>query len=513
MTQAPVSPNIDAPRIKNGQSVDTLTQNGLTVYQFCSSTETLRDEDSSRLEQLRIQAESNIALMKAFLGDKVNDAVYAAATVYPLLREALTNDKITHDAVVGDLVRLAPADKRHYLRGLCLDANDIFDKEQSLHVDGAPETAEGWIDLQSSPLSFDDLDELANNVNLESLAITAIDILNRLNEAAPADEDTYRAIHISEKLYVPLCEIVGLDGLAMELRSRANILRLKHSGNYHFVQEAHQILGEHGFPQHMEAFEFAEAMLADIGIENIGEHAVSVTNDHNTIIGHGLAELLSDDEEPTIFRYVFRGKSIGSLAMKLFKQSDKGSAERGAPMDLFGVTLITDNRDPVGRIARTISDKIQDNTPGNLYFKNTPSRSQSTVIYGDDEYKQAIFASTGWNPDTTDSAVREGSNLEVTKVTFVRGASYIEVQLLTEDERHRSRISSDNAHVIFKYERLSGKKMTPEERYRAGEIIARLHGRRDNMRIAMLSEQSEQKLARHQRRQTGSRVASITVSL
>lgn len=469
----------------NSSSVD----NVLSIYEY-ESIRHLTDD----WEHLQQRAMENMALADSFLGDKIHQEAYIAAAMYPLLNESTRIESLKYDSIITLIGDILPREEKGYVVGLCLDDSLIIETEKDLEIKEYPNKPNDWVDIYGPLASFDKIDNLIEETNLESVSIKAVSLLGDLKETAPADNETFEAINQAERLYAPICEIIGLDGLAMELRSRANILRLKHSGNYSLVEEAREILRQHGAPEDdsVSVLQFTEDTLRDIGIDNTGEYAVASSDEHETVVGHGYASLTEADSNRLYFRYVYRKKTAGSLAMKLYRQRKKNPDNLDPPMDLFGVTIIADDRAHIGKIARKISDSI--NESGDLTFKNSPSRTQSTVIRGgDDGYVDDIFEATGWDRSLTDHQ-KKPEGLEVTKVTFERNNVYIETQVLTEQERDRARKSPDIAHIIYKLEQQLNRKLKPQERERAGAIIENLHNQRFSMQRNELSASSRRRL-------------------
>ena len=192
--------------------------------------------------------------------------------------------------------------------------------------------------LWQQPMNMLDLNDLlrtGHNVGLSTIFMESVNTLNMLNNTRYDTPEAYELAYKSEALLAPLCEIIGFDGLAMELRSKVICLQLRNTGRGHFVDLAKQILSELGVlsaasPEETITakernqnygtivYRILESVIGDI--DNSADYSVELVlggeSGHDIVIGNGniIANLL---------RLVCRLKSVGSLARGLVEQAEK----------------------------------------------------------------------------------------------------------------------------------------------------------------------------------------------
>lgn len=452
------------------------------------------------------KAETQDKLMRSFYHDDLNNLAYDAAVLYPLIR-ALPK---RHDEIVELSRRYYNQKDGRYIAGLLLDNAVIDDfianKTHQTESDKkkSPDystTGEHWL-TSRTPIKPMEWVKLLDEVNSESVIIRAIDTLMTLEEDAPPSKELFEAIDMAERIYAPLCEIQGFDGLAMTINSRANVLRLKHSGNGHYVQKAKDILSESGISSiGDDPHKHADRIMEMIGFDNVNEAAVKNSDLHQTMMGHGEIEFEYNGEIIKV-RYVYREKSVGSLAMKLYNKRIEKPNQDNSPMDIMAFTIIIGNDNEIGPVVLSMAHNIE--SMDGLEFKKAPSKKHALYVSGDKEYVDNVFNQTNnWEGQLVD-VDEKPEKLKVTKATFMytvkKGDKQFhvpcEVQILTEDERGRTR-TGDISHIIYKLKTIHNANLSEEETAEFEKALEIIHSRRLSLSKAVLINTSERRVDVH----------------
>jgi len=310
---------------------------------------------------------------------------------------------------------------------------------------------------------------LLNTVNLESLLIQSVETLVRLSpENVTKDNLTLQEVYRAESFFGPLCEIIGFDGLAMALQSRANIVRSIYTGNEAKVQQAQHIIGERGNEKQVD--EDVQSLFSAVFGDHIHEQVIKHTAPHGIIIGEGLCTSKN-------LRVVWRLKSVGSLARKLDQENIPGYI----PMDILGATIIAHNEHEMAeRLGRIIERSHNDDT---VRLVPTAERTDAVHVKGTPDYIETVREALGFDSiesmrrfvDVKEVAPGEHRVCKVTLVHSQEGRPdlHAEIQLTTEADRIEARIGSA-AHLLYKMAHSSEKVIDPS-------YLAAIRARKDKL--------------------------------
>jgi hypothetical protein len=347
--------------------------------------------------------------------------------------------------------------------------DDFIDDDSRCFLPGPDEIPRWWAERQDlwqfHPPMSGDLDTLRDKVTIESIMHKAAEMLAKfhLDEDRGCELQVYRDVYAIRSFYAPLCELAGFDGMAMALRSEADIRQLIATGNEQYIEQARAILEGAGDGE--EAAQFMEEFLTDIAGDNLHEAVLGNEATHGITIGEGLCH---DDT----LRVNWRLKSLGSLAMKLKRRDGKPKKrENEQPMDLFAGTIITRDAEQLARVYASIIRNVERSeraTP-------TPSPSRDTPFHirGTKQFIDTIAHELGIVPgmEGYEQAYKEfelkydvrptDGNYQVAKVTTMYKGSDgvelpVEIQLVTEESRRAYRKDEKEAHAAFKSNRTVG---------------------------------------------------------
>ncbi len=353
-------------------------------------------------------------------------------------------------------------------------------------------------------LDFKHMHDFTKDVNIEAMIGKAVELL--VNMKVPSSERPsawLQDILEAESFYAPIVEVLGLEGLAMALRSEAHSIRLRHQGKGDVLNDAKAKV----------------VQIADIGPDKLVYQALGVSMD-NCLVSRAvecndrtgrypahIGEFVFQTKDGRASSGNWRLKSAGSLAVKL----DKRHGEM--PMDMLGMMVISDNLETSARdFADYLENCIMPGAAANaVELKAAPSKTSAIYIQGSPKYKQAVLQEVRArgihesmiqfdNEETKTDEDPDGDyrKYEVAKITFVMRAKSVdgedveiptEVQFLTKAERKRSRLGAV-AHIIYKYisqqERIIGHELDRQERKRiidgAVPVLKSLFGRSDHMK-------------------------------
>ncbi|MDO4712756.1 MAG: hypothetical protein Q4B05_02515 [Candidatus Saccharibacteria bacterium] len=490
------------------------------------------------------------SVLRAFAGDKVHPAVFAAVwyhdiidrfdersakytsakaeAAYWQLLDLLTDPALDSEVVkfsahiLADMVKTEQYSGKHR-KDMAKESvqnghgkvSDEVIKMIADHYEGdiPPEV---WKTV-SPLLDFAQMGEFAKDTNLEAMLVKAAELLVNMQHPSSERQSAWlQDVLEAESFYAPLCEVIGFDGLAMALRSQAHTIRLTQQGKGRQVREAQEKLRR----------------ITSVGLEAVLEKAVGgvggpcisrvVEKDDSTgeyPVHIGEFALIKDDGMTVAGNW--RLKTEGSLAAKL-------DSRQGESMDVLGLTIISED---TAQSAQDFADYLTSHlgvgsdTPfdaGDYQLCPAPSKRCAIYIQGSPEYKAAMrraLEERGMSGElieedsdegrTDDDRSGEYRQYEVAKVTFKmkiedEAGNIVEVpveaQFVTRAERERSRTGAV-AHIIYKFirqqERILERKLTREERRTiidsAKNVLKNVHRRRMMMSTGSLgvNERSE----------------------
>ena len=402
-------------------------------------------------------------LIADFCDEYVNTPFYSAATLGPIA-DALS-DPTTSAAAEQSLRNYAQAnmdepERTTYVLGVLADRpviatfweQDITEQyadnselvDQLLSKTAGAVPKELWeADARLVPL--DRMLDLVDSINLESLLIQSVETLIKLgDDKATNCSETLQLVYKAESFLGPLCEIIGFDGLAMALRSRANILRAAYTGNQWAVERATGIIEQQGSVEDVD--QNVQSLFSTIFGDSAHAQVIGHTSKHGIIIGEGTCT--SKD-----LRVVWRQKTIGSLVEKILRQNDPDFI----PLDILGATIIAHDEQEAGeRLGRIIERLHKDD---NVKLVSAEGRTDAAYVKGTPEYIEKMRIALGF--DSVESMrrfveVKEAGRGEyqICKVTLVYSQDgkpdiRAEIQITTESDRIEARIGSA-AHLIYK---------------------------------------------------------------
>lgn len=350
--------------------------------------------------------------------------------------------------------------------------------------------------LRDSNANAGELQELLDTnkraVNLEAMVHYSAEVLDDLMAATgavdgvrvPDDEVLMRRIRDVDVVLGPFLEIIGHDGMAMALRSHANIVRLQKTGNVAFVDRAKNMLEQYTDREYIAGQ--IEKLYGELfGGDSVVEHVISNKTQHGIAVGESAFRW---SECYANARAVWRVKSVGSLAMKLYRYSKEGKST-ATPQDIIGVTLITDDPEQLNSLYPMLVLSVESSRA----IKTTvaPSKKSAYHVRGDGLYVESISKAVcqqftedartllGLGPVEIDTKDDENNLHQTAKATFTFHALPFEVQCQTEWARERSRIGA-GAHGFHK----SGVRELNQH------FIAQLHSRRAELGTMELTKAS-----------------------
>jgi hypothetical protein len=318
--------------------------------------------------------------------------------------------------------------------------------ENLLHDRGAFVPQHAWA-TPSKLVSLYRIDELLQNVNLESTLIKAAEMLDNLQHPAPSHRAVLQDIFAAESFYAPVCEALGYDGLSMALRSAAAELRLRRGGNETVLAQAREVLaplGDHEQIVTDVTTRFEHLLDGEAYVESL----VHDSSGHGVVHGHSVLEAPGLNESDKTAWVLWRRKMLGSVALKLARSGEQ-------PADVLGVTIVVEDVDELATTYASIVKCIK----ANGVVKEHPTRSlgQAYSIQGSDTYIATVsgrLAAVGAVHTSEVEIVRKNNRHQVSKATFDlitdRGV-YIPVELMvqTDEDWQQSRWGSA-AHLFYK---------------------------------------------------------------
>lgn len=315
-------------------------------------------------------------------------------------------------------------------------------------------------------LDCNDMRRLLNRVNIESVIIQSCELLDNLEHPSSKRPSAWlQDVLESESFYAPLCEVLGLEGLASTLRSKAENIRLTHQGRPDLIEKAESRLES----------------IAKVGVERIMADAFGLPDDKfdtsrvvypDEKTGRApvdVGEFAAEKDDGSLVAGNWRLKAVGSLADKYERYDGED------PKDMVGLMVISvDVQQSAIDFADYIEHKLlprHNDMLSHIAMCAAQSKQSAIYIQGTADYVAAIereLESRGIDRSLWEAKVQSADNVEragyeklkVAKVTFemayeLKGVDElvvvpVEMQFLTKEERHRSRLR-EIAHIIYKY--------------------------------------------------------------
>ena len=297
---------------------------------------------------------------------------------------------------------------------------------------------------EAPAIPLDDMFQVSKNVNIESVLIKSCEILDHLHHPAHENLSAAHDIYEAESFYAPLCEVLGYDGLAMELRSHAKQNRLFYQGKGDLVVNVARFcydMRRLGPQSVLNKFANEE----DFSVSNVVNQPRYIDKYSDT--SYETVELgeFALDMDGQLMTGNWRIKSVGSLAGKLLRSDRSGEA----PMDVMGMTVISEDVDRVAQDFSTMSRHVMKSDA--LHPQKAPSKQHAFVVQGDRAYIDRICQELGevfveQNVDIIENA----DGYRVSKFTCLSEDSMpIEMQFVTKADRKAGRVGKW-AHIFHK---------------------------------------------------------------
>lgn len=425
-------------------------------------------DKSSSHERISDHAERVANLVKLYAGELVPEEVYQAALLHDIAQQAnseygnICRHTIDRDSdfAMESLIRHVssvstefPASKKieslKYTYTLLNDVSVIeraaMNYDRFSNEDMVDMSQEDWM-ANEPEINIEHLREISENVNIESIIIKAAANIDDLEHPARDERKLMNDIFQAESFYGPLCEILGLDAMSAKIRSSAFYQRAIHAGGF-----------EDAYKKSSEIIEEALKFDPDEVIEEIFNGQMTNTfklagsdfkpDEEKIIFGAGKLTTKEADS-----RYIYRVKSLGSLAKKLKKHEKYGDSEKQMPMDVLGVTVVSNSKiDSMESFATTFQNLA---AGGDYELKPAPSKDRAGYVSGTESYvkaAQAALLRQDIDLDLIHFKIQDSENVfQVAKMTFIYKDSLpVEIQFLTEDDRQQARIGHAS-HVAYK---------------------------------------------------------------
>lgn len=375
-------------------------------------------------------------------------------------------------AILNDM-RYIDAYAQHYTH------DDIYIQ----HTNG---NGNAW-DKAATPARIEDMAEVASRVNIESVLLKSAVCLDALvtnahkvilHGADPSNKDTTALDHVieAETFYGPICEVLGFDGLAMELRSQAKQLRFIQQGNIDVVLQSHEYLHSiqgAGPREFFGCLVDGEDKMALSSAVNNPQYLLQGDLPYESV---QLGEFALDlgDDRPIVGNW--REKSVGSLVDKLLRDSQYTGE---APMDIFGGTVISETIDDMAVDFTRLVQRACESEK--LQLQKAPSKEKAIIVQGDDEYTAQVCKYL--SPEFIDENIQiiPKKGFRVAKFTCITQESRlpVELQFLTKQDRQDAR-RGETAHILYKFE-TDGNFYSKEQRKAAAQLLEGLYRRKRHM--------------------------------
>jgi len=315
-------------------------------------------------------------------------------------------------------------------------------------------------------------------------AAQTLDMLKNRREITKADSRRYARDAL--EVYVPFCEVIGYDGLALALSNAANSLKVEGMKNYD--EEAFDTVRS----QYEDLFEGSNHLSAITQVfdkdtilfdSTVGKRSSA----HDVKLGTFIAQLDDMDVEGR-----YRVKGLNTLLSKMFSKNYESYADVSdkLPMDMLGLTLITGSHQEsaavVGKLLQRIA--LDDSfVPTPTVERREQELEQGYIhIQGTDEFIDAICQENGINRQKISRAVLSPDNYEVAKITFMiqsRGKVIpTELQVVTRESRDNGRRGLVG-HLLYKlFGKLTGAEGERDKREKVSAILKAIHAQEKEMR-------------------------------
>lgn len=433
-------------------------------------------EDGRTQETELIIAEKAMLLLDDFGMGYTTEAVRQAGALY----EQYGTRALSDDELFSYAAQTEPA-TFYQAYGIATD----FPVAEEFWRSHAPDPSNRRWNIHSPMINPQELFEHAGSINLESMLIQATHTLAEL-ETRPYDSvECYDAVVRAEAMHAPLCEIIGFDALAMALRSKATVIRLRNNGQSHFVNEAERLLlAYEGTTRDGEPLfaHFETSLLNKLIGETSHESVINNNAEHGVVVGEGTCAIPGENNR---LRVLARLKTVGSLAEKLAREAAKSDYDAPhelddaavdqslTPLDITGITLVAKNDTALANTYVALVRGMHANQDS-ITPVAAPSRTQAFHIRGSKSFVDTLREELERHfPDHQRlfEYVIDDHGFHVAKVTGFyednEGCVPFEIQALTAEGRKQSRIGK-GAHIFYKLSRQMNTPFTPTEQEISG---------------------------------------------
>ncbi len=457
-----------------------LTEDEITPETIRSETYPVMPLDKD-LSEVLILDEFTPKALKAFAGEFSNDVLFDLSRIIdhvdhlsspegaPARDEALrlmgsymnqrqTDEKRDYLLSVASDVILVNQYADRILDNIAKDPNVNIDLKSAINPASAkPIDQETWLNGKILP-NLEELDDLTDEINIETILLKSAQLLKIIKDPSVIGAERMQTVLKIEAIYAPVCEVLGFDALAATLISEANCTRLEMSGNGQYIDLAKQLIGSMG-PE-LEVESFVERLPGRLVGESDTDSIVDADHDYGTFFTTAYSQFEKANGQTSYFDIISRRKTLGSLAMKLFRHNKEGSP--GVPVDLLGMTIVTGDTDEVAEVFKTIVEKLQQES--SVELKAAPSRQEALHVKGSAEFMDRVVVVARQSIDEPiDQPTENNNGFEVAKVTFIwnfcdqSGVDHdlpVEIQVTHQKSRQQSRIG-EAAHINLKIQKYS----------------------------------------------------------
>ena len=410
------------------------------------------------------------------VGDDIDKSAVASMCLEEYFNGLSAEDGEYIMSLVNDMVEIE--DIASAYRNLGGFGSEVVESDQGLWTREAP------------GIPLDDMFQLSKDVNIESVLIKSCEMLDNLHN--PADDHVASAhdVYETESFYAPLCEVLGYDGLAMELRSHATQNRLIRQGKENQMYPVVRTLNE----MRQLGPQSVLARLADepddfdlMYVVNQPKYIEKYSDTSYESVQLGEFSLQVDGR---VMAGNWRIKSVGSLLKKLDRNVERTKSGESVevPMDVMGMTVISNDIDTMAKDFRATVMRVAEG--GSLIPQRAPSKRHPFVVQGDREYIDRVCAELGEDFVSSHVDVIENEKgYRVSKFTCLGEDDMpIEMQFVTKADRESARVG-EWAHIFHKLKE-SGitysseeKKLAAKQLWEIRERKKHLHDHPDQVRI------------------------------
>lgn len=320
----------------------------------------------------------------------------------------------------------------------------IKDLIQNDYHDGI--NTEHW-DVRADSIDLGRMKEVLRKVNLESVMIKAAQLLDDLHKNHEHSAvEVFHKIAEAESFYAPICEIIGLDGFATSLRDKSLQIRYEKMGRYDVLDRAGELIER----------------ARNLGVEKVLSSLADDAPDRTNFVVQQMAGqrlngenfvntgdfLLRQKGDSSIFSGVYRIKSLGSLADKIYQ--DPNYQEK-LPMDMLAYSFIVGDDTELQLVLADVVEKIEQSgaelCPAGTKKEAVFVQAQPERI---DEIEQ-FLSEAGINAELR---ISDKNAFQSARVTFKTQNDLgqdvgVEIQFLTLEDRRNARLGSSN-HLLYK---------------------------------------------------------------